>query len=415
MTLPIRVTPILEHYDCRGCGDCCHGTIIPLREDDYERIRGQRWEERPEYRGAKIFVRSGLFKRQYHLAKRGDGSCVFLSPENRCRIHEEFGPAAKPLVCQIAPLQLVPVGDHANLTVRRYCRCSAEDRGRPLAEHVDALKDLVERNDAGPKAAEPPPIVRRQRRPWRETLVVTDAITRLMLDERYPLVRRLAHGLEFCSLLEPCRLERLEGPRLLELAGILEESAVREAGDLFQRRMAPGSRPMKLFRQTAMECLRLHPKFVQERSWAERWRMIKAAIAFARGRGPVPLFRLPLPPSTFESLERPLGHLDESVLRPLNLLFETLVASLRFAVLNRPGWSITESFRALALSYAVGMWVLRLGCGERAPDAGDAVDAAMLLDRGQGFGPLVGRRHRLRVSLLSRRRELARLVVWYAR
>ena len=29
-------------------------------------------------------------------------------------------------------------------------------------------------------------------------------------------------------------------------------------------------------------------------------------------------------------------------MRPVNLFFETLVASLRFAVLNRPGWSIVR-------------------------------------------------------------------------
>ncbi len=39
----------------------------------------------------------------------------------------------------------------------------------------------------------------------------------------------------------------------------------------------------------------------------------------------------------------------------------------------------------------------------------------MLLDRGQGYGPLVGRRHRLRVALVSRYRELSRLLAWYAR
>ena len=413
--LPIRLPPILERYDCRGCGDCCHGTIIALDAEDLERIRGQRWDQHPDYRGKKISVRIGLWKKRYQLAKRSDGACIFLTPQNHCHIHELHGSAAKPAICQIAPLQLVPAGDCAYLTVRRYCRCSACDQGRPLAEHVDALKELVERHNAAPIAAEPPPLVRGQRRGWRDTLAVTDAITRLMLDVRYPLVRRLAHGLEFCSLLEQCRLERLEGPRLIELVEMLEESAVREAGDLFQLRLAPGPRTMKLFRQTAMEWLRLHPKFVPEQSWAERWRMVKAAIAFARGKGRVPLFRLPFPPSTFESLQRPLGHLDEAVLRPLAGYFEAMVASLRYAALNRPGWSIVESFRAVALSYAVGMWVLRLACGDRTPGVEDAVEAAMLLDRGQGYAPLLGHRHRWRVAILSRQRELARLAVWYAR
>ena len=415
MSLPIRLPPVLERYDCHGCGDCCRGTIIALRNDDLERIRAQRWEEDPEYRDMRIFVRSGLVKKRFQLVKRSDGTCIFLTPENCCRIHERFGESAKPLICQMAPLQLVPLGEFAHLTVRRYCRSAARDDGRPLAEHVEALTGLANRNDAWPKIAGPPPIARRQRRPWPETMIVVEALSRLMLDARYPLVRRLAHGLEFCSLLEPCRFDRLDAPRLAELVEMLEESAVAEARDLFHRRLAPGARAMRLFRQTLMECLRLHPKFVPQPTWAERWRTIKAAVAFARGKGAVPLWRFPFAPATFESLERPLGHLDEAVLRPLNLFFESLVASFRYAVLNRPGWPVVESFRAAALSYAIGMWTLRLASGERPPSVEDAVEVAMLLDRVQVYVPLAGRRHRLRVRFLSRRRELARLAVWYAR
>ena len=31
------------------------------------------------------------------IRKRADGACGFLSPDNRCRIHEELGAAKKPL------------------------------------------------------------------------------------------------------------------------------------------------------------------------------------------------------------------------------------------------------------------------------------------------------------------------------
>jgi len=414
MSLPLRPLPILEQYDCHGCGDCCYGTIIHLTTEDYDRIRKQRWDQHPDYRGVKIFVRQGLLRRRYQLGKRDDGSCLFLTPERRCRIHQEFGAEAKPLICQMAPLQLVPLDQFAYLTVRRYCRSAVKDHGRPLAEHCDAHRELAERHGAAPRPTQPPPIIRGCRRSWKETFTVTDALGRLMLDQRYPLVRRLAHGLEFCGLLGSCRLQRLDGPRLAELVAMFEKGVAREARDLFAVRQAPGRQSMRLFRQTVMEHLRLHPKFVPERSWQERWRMITAAIRFARGKGPVPVFRIPFPPSTFEELDRPLGHLDEGVWRPINAYFQTITVSLRFAVLGRPGWSIVESFQALALSYTVALWVLRLACGQRTPAAEDVAEAAMLLDRSQGYAPLVGRRHRFRVGVLNHRRELARLAVWYA-
>jgi lysine-N-methylase len=415
MSLPIRPLPILEQYDCHGCGDCCYGTIIHLTDEDYDRIRKQQWERHPDYRGVKIFVREGLFGKHYQLAKRDDGACIFLTAQRRCRIHGDFGSEAKPLICRMAPLQLVPLDQFAYLTVRRYCRSAVKDHGRPLAEHCDEHRELTDRNAAGPRPTQPPPVVRRHRRPWKETFTVTGALGRLMLDRRYPLVRRLAHGLEFCGLLGTCHLHRLDGPKLAELVAMFEKGVAGEVGHLFAVRHPPGRQAMRLFRQTAMEYLRLHPKFVPERSWQERWRLIAAALRFARGKGPVPVFRIPFPAAAFEDLERPLGHLDEAVLRPINAYFETITASLRYAVLGRPGWSIVESFQAMALSYAVAMWVLRLASGQRPPTAEDAMEVAMLLDRAQGYAPLVGRRHRFRAGVLTHRRELARLAVWYAR
>jgi hypothetical protein len=41
------------------------------------------------------------------------------------------------------------------------------------------------------------------------------------------------------------------------------------------------------------------------------------------------------------------------------------------------------------------------------------IDVVGAIDRGQSYPLLAGRRHRRRVRLLARRRELARLVIWY--
>lgn len=415
MSLPLRPLPVLEKYDCHGCGDCCFGTIIHLSDDDLARIRDQHWEKRPELRGKKIFVREALFGGRYQLAKRDDGGCIFLMPDRRCRIHAEFGFEAKPVICQIAPLQTVPLDQFAYLTIRRYCRSAVRDDGRPLEEHIGEVRKLMERYNAGPRAAPPPPVTRRGRLEWKDTLAVSDALSRLMLDQRYPPVRRLVHGLEFCSLLDRCQFKGLERRRLMELLGMLEQGAVRESSAYFKSRVPPTSQASKLFRQTVLEYLRLHPQFVPQRTWGERMRLVTAAVGFARGRGPVPLLRLPFPSSTFQSLEEPLGHLDAAVLQPITAYFETITASFRFAVLGRPGWTVTQSLQAMALSYSVAMWMLRLACGGQAPTVEQSREVAMLLDRAQGYAPLVTARHRFRVSWLARQGQLARLAVWYAR
>jgi hypothetical protein len=315
----------------------------------------------------------------------------------------------------MAPLQVVPLEKTAYVTLRRYCPSAAANEGRSIQEQLDSFRDLLKRSGEEVRPAAPPPLRGRYRRPWKDLAALNESFGRLMTDGRYPLVRRVVHGLQFCRLLDHCRLGQFQGDRLTELFAMLEAAAVEDAGLLFKERLPPSRQAGKLFRQSLLEYVRLHPDFVGESSWKERGRLIAASIRFGRGKGPVPLFRLPFPPATFESQERALGPMGETALKPLRDYFETAVVSWRYALLKRPGWSMVESFRALALCYPLGMWVLRLACGEREPTVNDVVRVVMMLDRGQTFAPLVGFRHRLRVRALAHKDQLDRLAVWYAR
>ena len=236
-----------------------------------------------------------------------------------------------------------------------------------------------------------------------------------MTDKRFPLVRRLVHGLKLCDLLSACKLRQFKAQRLVELLSMLENPAIEESASLFNNRVGPSRQAGKLFRQTILEYLALHPDFAGEYSWRERWRLISAAFRFARGKGAIPQLHLPFAAASFQLQERALGHLAETVLKPLSAYFETAVVSWRYAMLRRQGWSMIESFRDLALGYSVGMWVLRLACSGREPNVEDVVRVVMMLDRGQTHAPLGGYRHRLRVRALAHNDQLGRLAVWYAR
>jgi len=415
MSLPIRTLPVVERWDCHGCGICCQGTVVELDADDIRRLESQRWSEHPDYRGQRIVVRRGWWRARYELAKRPDGSCIFLTPEGRCRIHQQYGLEAKPLVCQMFPLQVVPLERFAYLTLRRYCPSAAADRGRPLDAHHRLARALIERWQKRPRAAQPPPLVAGHRATWDEVLTVTDVLDGLVRDARYPLVRRLAHVVEFCELLEGCRLDRLDRPRLAELAGMLQTAAVRDAGHVFRDRQAPDGRTGRLFRQAVFEYLALHPRFSAEAGWPGRFRLLGEAAAFHRGTGRVPRRGLPFPETTFEALERPLGVLSLDVLRPLEALFEASAASLRFAMLGRRRWPITQSARALAFGHPVAMWTLRLACGDRPPSEADMLQAVAMLDRGETYAPFTGRRHQIRLLAMARAGGLTRLLAWYGR
>ena len=55
-----------------------------------------------------IPARGWLWGKKWFLSHRPDGSCVFLSDQGRCRIHERHGYEAKPLPCRLFPFVLVP-------------------------------------------------------------------------------------------------------------------------------------------------------------------------------------------------------------------------------------------------------------------------------------------------------------------
>ena len=274
---------------------------------------------------------------------------------------------------------------------------------------------MADKRPSDPRPALPPALVPGYRGSWSDFHRGSDAIERFLLDQRYPLVRRIVHGLRFCDLLQGCRLDRLASSDLDELLAMLETSAVAEAGDFFSRRRPPNRAGPVLFRQTVLEYVRLHPSFVIEQSWRERWRIIVLAMAFARGRGRLPTIHPSFPENTFEALDEPLGQVKQAVLRPLEAYFEAAAASRQYAVLTHRDWSLVESFRALALCHPVALWLVRLGSGPRPPEPEDMLGAIAAIDRGQNYPVLCGWRHRRRVNSLRRLGQLPRLVAWYAR
>ena len=414
MSLPIRSLPIIEHWDCHSCARCCRGSVIPLTTDDLAKIESQRWHEHPEFQKTRVVTRLSLTSKRKILAKRSDGSCVFLMSDGRCRIHCDYGLEAKPAVCQIYPLQLVPHGDAAYLTLRRSCPSAAASRGRKIEfERPDIRRPLGRQKD---KLTAPPAprLTRKIRLPWKDLDRVLRSISRLMTDSHYPIVRRVVHTLLLCDALEQCDPRRLDVRQQGELMSILEESVLDEASPFFRDRIPPNHSTAGILRQSVFHFLRLHPAVQLKETWSDRFTLTKAALRFLWGRGVIPDLGSTSTPATFAELEEPLGPLAPTIMAPLNLFLETAAASARYALLRRPGWTTVDGFRALALTYVAGMWLARLLSHNSEPTRDMMVDIVVALDRGQGFEPLTNSRHRRRIRGVSQPGQLASLVTWYA-
>ncbi|QDU60209.1 Flagellin N-methylase [Planctomycetes bacterium Pan216] len=415
-TLPIRTLPIVEQWDCFACGQCCKGHTVVLDASETRRLSEQGWARHPDFKGVAVTQQVGLLGGPTALAQRPDGSCVFLTDEGLCRIHAEHGEAAKPWACRLFPFQLIPVGDHLRLTMRRTCPSAADNKGKVLKEHLGLVRELAPH--ALPEKLESlaaPGIVSRRSHPWADVRRVTDHFERIMLDERFPPVRRLLHLVRLCGHLAECRLGRVKGKALVDLVEVLATAASKEVNELLRERAEPSRTARILFRQTAGEYVRFHPNLGDRPSFAKRWELLRAAVRIARGRGEVPRVHPDMPVARFEDLERPLGGLLAEVVGPLNAYLEAMTASLQYCGAGRFGWSVVDGFRALALAFPVGLWVLRWLSQGREPTREDMIRTVCILDRSHFYPLLSGYRHRKRLDVLARQRGLERLIVWYAR
>ena len=420
--LPLKPLPIIERWDCQSCGWCCRDAIVPLTDEDVAKLKLQRWDQRPEFQGVKTVVRIRVGGAKAVLAQKADGGCVFLTAEGRCRIHELHGLEAKPKVCQQFPLQLVPLDGKIVVALRRSCPSAAKGEGRPVVEHLDALKKLLPASLDRLRPT-PPAIIGGHTRDWADTRRVTDVFERMLRDARYPLVRRIVHGLEFCDLLAACsprKLRRVASADFAELVRVAEESACESASEWFRERPAPTRGAATAFRQAAADVLRLHERFPRRPSWSQRISLLRTVFAIARGKGRTPPLVPNYPVVDFAELERPLGALDLQMIRPLDDYFQTLAASLRYCTLAYKKWSVVEGFRSLALQFPIALWAWRWACGGNAAGV-DELSAEKLipiiccLDRAHTAGALTGWRHRHRCDVLAANGQLQRLVVWYAR
>lgn len=137
-------------FDCTGCANCCLGWPVPVTEEDFERIStllgGRPDLSLPMDTGSQLAYFSPLRSRQDKFAgftrtleKNPEGSCVFLTEDNQCRLHQLYGAEAKPAMCQLFPytFNLTPDGVYASISFA--ATGSLTNSGRLLTEQEDLL------------------------------------------------------------------------------------------------------------------------------------------------------------------------------------------------------------------------------------------------------------------------------------
>ena len=423
MTLPLYQLPVVQNWDCHVCGTCCQEYLVTITDEERRRIEAQGWDREAERGGYEPFRRVGPpWARRTVLSHRGDGSCVFLSDKGRCRIHERFGYATKPLPCRLFPFVLVPAGDRWAVGLRFACPSAAESKGRPLPEHNDELRQfavmLAEREGLQKQpvgSLVPPPYLQgTQRVAWPEVHRLVDGLLDILRGRGEPMERRLRKCLGVAAELRKARLENVEGARLSELVKLVRSTVEASMPANLMTVPPPGWIGRVLFRQAAALYTRKDHGPNRGLAGQGRVALFFAAMRFARGGGAVPRMHKWLPETTFAEVEKPRGPVPMEVEKLLERYYTFKVGALQFCGAASFGMPFWDGFEALALTFPVLHWVARTFTD--VPREQAFLKALSIVDDHFGFNKVLATaRQRLSFRILAWTGELPKLIAWYSR
>jgi lysine-N-methylase len=424
MSFPIRHLPVVQNWDCHVCGTCCQEYQVTVTEEEKERIEAQGWDRERDLGGLAPFKRVGPpWARRYQLNHRPDGSCVFLSEQGRCRVHERHGYETKPLPCRLFPFVLVPQGTHWGVGIRFACPSAAANKGRPLPKHDDELRDfaarLAVREGLTPQPdgtlTRPPRLESGKRVDWPELHRFLNSLLGILKDRTDSLERRLRRCLAFAGLCRQAKnITEIKGDSLGEML----EALATYSGD--ETPADPATLPAPtwigriLFRQALAVYTRKDHGPNRGPDIRGRGSLLASALRFGRGKGPVPRMHGWIPDVTFVAVEEPGGPLPPAAEEILERYYLMKVGSLQFCGAASFGMSFWEGFEALALTFPVLLWVART---MRSVPREEAITKALsIVDDHFGFNRVLGTlRQRLSFKILARRGETPRLIAWYSR
>jgi lysine-N-methylase len=391
-----------------------------VTEDERERIVKQDWAKDTAMAGIEVVVWDPKTK-GWRLNHRGDGACVLLDENNRCRIHAKFGEPAKPMACRIYPFVLVPAGDHWRVGLRFSCPSVGRNSGKRVSEQWRDLAEyagLMETDAATPPRDLPPPELQtRQQVPWVELYRFNEAIVRLLQRPGLALERKLR---VIHALAETCRKARFEsvtGKRLEEFLEVVSAALLEEVPADAYAVGKPGWVGRMVFRQiAALYCrkdLGLNKGAVAGRG---RIALAKAAWRFARGTGLVPQLHGLMPTAaTFRQAEEPVGTWPEECETLLTRFYQIKVDSMQFAGPTNFKLEYWLGLDSLLFTYPIILWLARVIAQDR-PHAEALATALRLVDDNFGFNPLYGpARQRWTLGMLNTKQELPKLIAWYSR
>jgi lysine-N-methylase len=346
---------------------------------------------------------------------------VFLSEAGRCRIHERFGYAAKPLPCRLFPFALVPVGDHWRVSLRFACPSTAANKGRNITLHADSLKEFADELATregfarSPGKKQRPPLLQRgQRVDWADLLRFVQMLVQLMRDQNDRVERRVRKCIALAELCRKARFDQVSGGRLGEFLNMVRISLDAEVPVDPAEVSPPNWMGRLLFRQSTAIFTRKDHGPSRGETQGRRLALLVAAWRFARGEGTVPRMHAKMAKTTFAEIENRAGDLTPEAEKILERYYVIKLQSLQFCGAVQFGLPFWDGLELLCLTYPILLWTVR--ALHELPREDAVCLALTMVDDHFGYNRILNtRRQRISFNLLSRTGELNKLIAWYGR
>ncbi|GAB4148509.1 MAG: hypothetical protein Tsb009_22330 [Planctomycetaceae bacterium] len=413
--------PTIQNWSCHNCSGCCRQHAIEITETERERIIAQGWTEEDGIASeTPVVVPFGGFpwQKRYRLGHRSDGSCVFLNEDGLCRIHAKFGEAAKPLACRIYPFTFHPAGGRLTVSLRFSCPSVVANRGKPVPERRGELRKIAKL--ALPESAdeaEPPRISKKQSVSWQDFHRFLEKLDDSLADSGKPFLHRLLDTLQWLEIVGESRFETVKDARLVEFLNLIVPQSTGNGPEESLEQEPPSKIGFTQLRMLVAQYARKDTFKEMQEGWRGRWKLLTAAIRFARGKGSIPVLREGFRDVPFAEIEQDFGPLPEGSEELFERYFRVKVQGIHFCGLAYYGIPFVEGFQSLALIYPVVIWIARwlaLSNDRHALMIEDIQTALSIADHHHGFSPAFGRNSfRKRVRLLAETGDLSKLCVHY--
>lgn len=421
MAAPRLELPVLQKWSCHNCGGCCRQHLIEVTDAERQRILSQNWTPEDGVHQPVMQWHSGPpWRKGYRLTHTSDGGCVFLNEKGLCRIHAKFGEAAKPLPCRVYPFAFHPAGKSFTVSLRFSCPSVVANKGTPVTQRLKELRGMA--GDVIPAGAEnsaAPLLTRNDRVDWSDFMPFVEALDHTLADPTSPLVVKVVRALTWTTLVGQSSFEKLRGPRIRELIGLLMEAARIETPSLPESIDEPSRVGRLYFRTLVAQYARKDTVADLSSGLLGRWRLFRAILKFTRGIGDIPPLQSGFKSVPFAALEGTFGRLDPAAEEILTRYFRVKIQGLHFCGSAYYDVPFAEGFHSLALMLPATLWLARWLAVSEERDrltVDDVSRGLAVADHHHGYSPALAQyAARSRVRWLAESADLAKLCLWYSK